>query len=95
MTNGLEPAYSPFPFSGAFMRTFGPIVRVRSRVMERVGHQVAMGRAIALEFVGHELPGRLALLLEQPTKESGCGLSILPRLEQDIEDLAVLIDGSV
>jgi hypothetical protein len=47
MTNGLEPAHSPFSFSDPFMRTFSPIVHILSRVMERVGHQVAMGRAIA------------------------------------------------
>jgi hypothetical protein len=93
MTNGLKTAHSPF--SSPFMRKFGSIIGVLLSVMERVGHHVAVGRAIAFELIGHETPRRLALLLEESSKEASCGLCVPPSLHEDIEDLTILIYGSI
>lgn len=37
-----------------------------------------MSRTVASKLIGHESPGRLALLLEKPAKESGCSFRISP-----------------
>ena len=55
----------------------------------------SMRRTVARQFVGNESPRRLALLLEKPVKEAGGGLRVPPRLYQDIQDLTVLIHGSI
>ena len=80
MTNGLETAHSPFPFSSAFMGTFGPVVRVLIRVMERIGNHIALGRTVASQFIGHESSRRLALSLEEFSKEAGRSFCIATRL---------------
>jgi hypothetical protein len=54
-----------------------------------------MSGLIASEFVSHQPPGCLALLLEKPAKKAGRGLRVPPRLYQDIQDLAVLIHGPI
>ena len=54
-----------------------------------------MRGSVASEFVGDEPPRRLALWLEKPTKEAGRGFLVPPLLDQDIQDLPILIDGSI
>jgi hypothetical protein len=50
---------------------------------------------VASQFVGHELPTCLALLLEKSTKETGGGSRVPPCLHQKVQDLAILIHGSM
>ena len=54
-----------------------------------------MRGTVASQFVSHEPPGRLALLLEKPAKEAGRGFRIPPWLRENIQDLAVLIYGTI
>ena len=63
--------------------------------MDRVRHNLAMRGSVAFEFIGDEPPRRLALLLEKPTKEAGRGFLVPPFLDQDIQDLPILINGSI
>ena len=63
--------------------------------MECAGHHFAMSGRVASEFVSYQSAGRLALLLEKPAKEAGSSFCVPPRLHQDIQDLAVLIRGSI
>jgi len=51
--------------------------------------------SIASKLIGHEPSWRLALLPEKPAKEAGRGFRIPSFLEQDIEYLAILINGTV
>jgi hypothetical protein len=37
----------------------------------------------------------LALSLEEPAKEAGGGFAVPPRLDEDIQDLAILIHRSI
>jgi len=63
--------------------------------MDGVRHHITMSRTVASKLIGHESPGRLALLLEKPAKESGCSFRISPGLNQDIQYLAILIHGPI
>ena len=62
--------------------------------MDRARHHLAMRSRVASEFVGDKPPRRSALLLEKPTKEPGRGCLVPPFLDQDIQDLSILINGS-
>jgi hypothetical protein len=63
--------------------------------MDGVRHHFAMHGRVASEFVSHQSAGRLALLLEKPAKKAGGSFHVPPRLYQDIQDLAVLIHGTI
>ena len=93
LTHRLETAHRTFALPRRLMGKLGSIVRVLTRVMERVRHHLAMRGSVASEFVGDKAPRRSALLLEKPAKEPGRGCLVPPFLEQDIQDLPILING--
>ena len=57
-------------------------------------HEVTFGRTIGAEFVGDDPLGWHALLLQQPEQQSPCSPGVAPALNDFIENLAVLIDGT-
>jgi hypothetical protein len=63
--------------------------------MNGIGHQLTMRGTVTSEFVSHEAPRRLAFPLEEFEKEAGRGFRSPPCLYQDIQDLTVLIHGSI
>ncbi len=95
MTSRFKPAHPPFSLASRLMREFGSILSILARVMNRIGHQLTMRGSVTSELIGHETPRCLALPLEKLAKEAGCGFRIPPCLHQDIQDLTVLIYGSV
>jgi len=50
---------------------------------------------VASQFVGHEPPGRLALLLDKSAEKAGRSFRIPPCLHEDIQDLTILIHSSI
>jgi hypothetical protein len=52
-----------------------------------------MRRLIASELIGDQHPRRRALPLEEFAEEPLGGLSVAPALDEDVEDVAVLVDG--
>ena len=52
-----------------------------------------MRGVIALEFVGHQPTWFTALAFEETAKEAFCSLPIASALHQDINGIAILIDG--
>jgi hypothetical protein len=63
--------------------------------MDSARHHDTMSGSIASEFVSHQPPGCLALLLKKLAKEAGSGFSVSSCLDEDIQDLAILILGSI
>ena len=53
-----------------------------------------MGRWIAAELVGYELPGRFPLMLQRPKKKAFSGSAISPPRHQNINQVSVLIHRS-
>ena len=94
LAHRFEAAHRAFALPRRLMGKLGAIVRVLTRVMERVRHHLAMCGSVASEFVGDDLPRRSALLLEKPTEEPDRGCLVPPFLEQDIQDLSIPINGS-
>ena len=93
LAHRFEAAHRAFALSRRLMGKLGSIVRVLTRVMDRVRHYLATRANVTSEFVGDKPPGRLALLLEKPTKKAGRGCLVPPFLDQDIQDLPILING--
>ena len=73
------------------MRDLRTIIRVWGCVVHDEGHDGLMGDTVASQLVGDEATRFLSLALEQPPKESPCRTPIPPRLDKDIDHVAVLI----
>ena len=54
-------------------------------------HDLAVSGAVASQLVGDEPPGWPALPLQQLTKEAFSGSPIASRLDEDIDDVAILV----
>ena len=73
------------------MRQFSPVVETLVLPVFDARHNLALGRPVALELVGHEDPGDIAQPLEQFAKEALGRFAITAGLHQDVERVAVLI----
>src|SRR5260221_13175215 len=71
---------------------FGPVVGVAGRVVDHGRHDHAVRGTVAPEAIGDEAARDPAAPLEQLAKEPRGGVAIPARLEQDVDDLAVLVD---
>jgi hypothetical protein len=58
------------------------------------GHDVPLGRGIALELVSDEHTRGSTLLLEELAEQAFGGLLVAPALNQDIENETDLVDGT-
>ena len=63
-----------------------------ARAMLDRRHDLAAGGGIGAKLVGDDAPGRTTLLLEKTRQQAPCRLGVASRLEDFIEDIAVLID---
>ena len=93
LAHRFETAHRWFALPRRLMGKLGSIVRVLTRVMDRVRHHLAMRGSVASEFIGDKPPRRSALLLEKPTEEPDRGCLVSPFLDQDIQDVPIPING--
>ena len=75
------------------MGVLGPVVLVFGLAVLDRAHQFAVGDAVGGEAVGDQDPGNPALLLHELGQEPLGGLGVAPALDQDVQDVAVLVDG--
>src|SRR3979409_286507 len=76
------------------MRILGPIVLSQALLMVAGKPKMLEGSAVRAQLVGRHPPRREALLAEQLAHElDGCAL-VPSALNQDLEDLALMIDGT-
>ena len=73
---------------------FGPVVGVAGGVVDHRRHDDPVRGAVAPEAIGDEAVRDTAAPLEQLAKEPRGGVAIPAGLEQDVDDLAILVDGS-
>lgn len=71
----------------------GPVALVLGRAVLNRTHQFAVGDAVGGEVIGSQQPGDRALLLHQLGEEPAGGFGVALGLDQDVEDVAVLVDG--
>ena len=91
---GCEPAHLSLALSRRLMRHFCAVVLVSVRAMGDGQHDCSVRSPVAAQLVGDQSP-RLTLLALQQLAEKTCGSpAVAPRLDEDIEDVAILIDGT-
>src|SRR6266481_5630648 len=89
----LEASHATFSFPRRLMGILGPIVRSLVLYVPHTGQYLRLGGGITAEFVGDDGPRHILQPPQQLAKELLGSLSVAARLHQDIEHLAVLIDG--
>jgi len=92
LTGGFESTHLPFPLARRLMRSLHSIVSV---TLGRVSHVAEAGShrgRVASQSVSND-PQRLSSLSAQKSAEEPfCGASITPRLHQDVDYVAILVD---
>jgi hypothetical protein len=92
LTNGFESTHLPFPLARRLMRSLHAIIGV---TLGRVSHVAAAssdcGR-VASRSVSDDAQWLSSLPAQKSAKEPLCSASITPRLHQDVDYFAVLID---
>ncbi len=93
-TVGLQPAHRSEPRLESPVVGFDPVVRVLARVVESDRQQLGNDADECVRLVGDDLD-RSVVSGESPTEELLRGLEVTASRYQDVDDLAVLIDGPV
>jgi hypothetical protein len=75
------------------MRQFCSVVLVPLSAVHDRRHHEAVGRRVAAKLVCDQTPWRTALPFQQLTEEAFGRAAIAPGLEEDIDHVAVLVDG--
>jgi hypothetical protein len=87
-----EAPHMPLAPPSRLVGDFGPVVGVAGGVVDHRRHDDPV-RAVAPEAIGDEAVRDTAAPLEQLAKEPRGGVAIPAGLEQDVDDLAILVDG--
>jgi hypothetical protein len=76
------------------MGVFGPVIEALVLTMLDPGHDLPLGSGVALQLVSDEHTRGATLLLEELAEQAFGGLLIAPALDENIENEAVLVDGT-
>jgi hypothetical protein len=90
----LEPLHDPLSSSGRLMGVFGAVIEALVLSMLDPGHDLPLGRGVAFQLVGDEYTRGSTLLLEELAEQALGGLLVAPALDENIENEAVLVDGT-
>ena len=93
LPGGLEAAHLPFALSCRFVRDLGSVVGVRVRALDDRGHHRAAGGSKAGQLVGDQPSRGTALPLQQRAEEADGRAAIPPRLDEDVDHVAVFVHG--
>src|SRR5437762_11079434 len=90
----LDPLHDPLSLSGRLMGVFGPVIEALVLPMLDPGHDLPLGRGVALQLVGDEHTRGSTLLFEELAEQAFGGLLVAPALDENIENEAVLVDST-
>src|SRR5438105_7094665 len=90
----LEPLHDPLSSSGRLMGVFGPVIEALVLPMLDPGHDLPLGRGVALQLVGDEHTRGSTLLLEELAEQAFGGLLVAPALDENVKNEAVLVNGT-
>jgi len=88
-----ESTHLPLPLPGRLMRNFSAIVGVAVHAMCDVAEGGPHGSRVAPEPVSNEAKRLLSLAMQQPAEEFLGSPLVTSRLNQDVDHVAVLVDG--
>ena len=92
--SGFEQAHLSLALSRRLMRNLCAIVRVSVRAMGDGRHDRSVRSLVAAQLVGDQSPRLTLLALQQLAKKTFGSPAVTTRLDEDIEDVAILIDGT-
>jgi len=94
MTGGLESHHAPLSLAGRLVRILGTVVEIPVLAVFHTGQDFAQRRPIAFQLIRDNHPRHVSQTLEQLAEKPLRRLLISPVLYEDIEDVAVLVDGA-
>ena len=92
--SGFEPAHLSLALSRRLMRNLCAIVRVSVRAMGDGRHDRSVRSLVAAQLVGDQSPRLTLLALQQLAEKTFGSPAVTTRLDEDIEDVAIVIDGT-
>ena len=91
---GFEPAHLSLALSRRLMRHLCAVVRVSVRAMGDGRHDCSVRSPVAAQLVGDQSHGLTLLALHQLAKKACGSPAVATCLDEDIEDVAIVIDGT-
>lgn len=95
MHDGFEPPHLSFLLARRLMADFGKVVRITFGIMNGIRHNGLMGGRVATQFVGDQSSQCPSLGRRKLAKESCRCAGITPPRNENIEHIAILVDGAV
>ena len=92
--SGFEQAHLSLALSRRLMRNLCAIVRVSVRAMGDGRHDRSVRSLVAAQLVGDQSPRLTLLALQQLAEKTFGSPAVTTRLDEDIEDVAIVIDGT-
>jgi hypothetical protein len=89
-----EFTHLSFPLARRLMWDFGSIIGVPIHNVSHIAEHPSHSRRVASQFVSNDLQWFGTLATQESSKESLCRTLITMRLNQNIEDVAILIHGT-
>ena len=94
LTGRLEPAHLSLSLARRLVGDLRSVVRVLRRIMDDRRHCAPPCSAVDPQLVGHQPPRFAALAFQELAEEALCGASIATRLDEDVDHIAALVDGT-
>ena len=94
MGGRFETPHLAFALPRRLMREPCPVVGVLLRAVHDGRHHGSVGGRVAAQLVGDQPTGEPALFLQQRAEESHRGAPIPPRLDQDVQHIAIFVHRS-
>ncbi len=94
LSYGLESSHLAFSLSSGLVSSLGPVVIVLPGCVGNRWNQSSMSGTVASQLVGDKLGGSRSLGFQELTKEPLGGLPISSLLQQNVDRVSVLVDGS-
>ncbi len=94
VAGSFEPLHPALSLPSGLVRVLGAVVEVAMLPMFYAGENLAFSRSVTLQFVGDNDAGNIPQALEELAEELLRSLLVSAALDQDIEHVSFLIDGS-
>src|SRR5712692_2482842 len=94
VAGGLKAPHAPFSLSGRLVRVLRSVVQPPTSTMLHGGQHLCLGSRITAQLVSDDDPRGVLQTFVQFAKELLRCTLISPRLHQNVEHLAILVDGT-
>src|SRR5919108_1702667 len=89
----LEPWHAPFPLAGGLMGVLRSVIQIPMLTISHARQELSLGGFITLQLIRDDDLWSVLASFEEITEKLLRRLLVTPALHQDIENVAVLIDG--